>query len=196
MKQYPIEYLVSAVRQEQWPPQDRPEIVLVGRSNAGKSSLINALWGKPVAFVSSTPGKTQVLNFYNVGGKYNVVDSPGYGFAKKRAEIEAGFQGIEEYLKGRQTLRGLLIVADACRKPESEENWIVDFCNKSGIPVAVALNKSDKLNQKERAAQKKKWSNSNAEVFLVSALKRVGVGELESWMYDTWLKGVEGGGRL
>ncbi len=188
MKQYQIEYLVSAVRPDQWPPENRPEIVLVGRSNAGKSSLINAMWGKPVAFVSATPGKTQVLNFYNVGNKYNVVDSPGYGFAKKRAEIEAGFQGIEDYLSGRQTLRGLLIVADAIRQPEEEEKWIIDFCSKSSIPVAVALNKSDKLNQKERAAQKKKWSNSGVNVFFVSALEKTGVKDLESWMFDSWLR--------
>lgn len=188
MKKYTIEYVASAVRPDQWPPEDRPEILLVGRSNAGKSSLINAMWGKPIAFVSSMPGKTQVLNFYNVEGKYNVVDSPGYGFARKRAQIEAGFRGVEIYLSERPTLRGLIIVVDAIRDPEEEEAWIIEFCGKKNIPVVVALNKSDKLNQKERAAQKKKWSNSLESVFMVSSLKKTGVGELEAWMYSNWLK--------
>jgi GTP-binding protein len=188
MKKYTIKYLASAVRPDQWPPEDRPEILLVGRSNAGKSSLINALWGKSIAFVSSMPGKTQVLNFYNVENQYNVVDTPGYGFARKRAQIEAGFRGVEIYLSERPTLRGLVIVVDAIRKPEEEEEWIIEFCAKRNIPVAVALNKSDKLNQKERAAQKKKWSNSLESVFLVSSLKGTGVGELERFMYDKWLK--------
>ncbi len=185
-----IDYLVSAVNPEQWPPMNYPEIVLVGRSNAGKSSLINAMWGKPVAFVSSRPGKTQVLNFYDVGKKYRVVDSPGYGFAKRLSQIEAGFKGIETYLSARETLRGLMIIVDIKREPESEEAWILDFCKRGQIPYAVILNKSDKLNQKERGLQKKKWEKLEAPVFLVSSLDGRGVRELEAWVFEHWLKGI------
>lgn len=191
MKKYPIEYLVSAVRPDQWPTQDRSEIVLVGRSNAGKSSLINAMWGKPVAFVSSTPGKTNVLNFYNVGTKYRVVDSPGYGFARKRSELEAGLRGIEIYLNARQTLKGLLIIADVKREPEAEEKWILDFCHRSRIPVALVLNKVDKLNQKEKGQHKKRWSVVETPMFFVSAQDGEGVAELENWIFKEWLSQKE-----
>jgi GTP-binding protein len=187
MKKYAIQYLVSAVHPEQWPQGDRPEVVLVGRSNAGKSSLINALWGQPVAFVSATPGKTVVLNFYDVGRRYRVVDSPGYGYARKAADVEAGLRGIEFYLANRPTLKGLLMVADIRRELEPEEEWILEFCKKNKVPAAVVLNKSDRLNQKERAAQNKKWSRARVPVFPVSAQEKTGVEELEKWMFESWI---------
>jgi len=188
MKTQRIEYLVSAVEPEQWPVQDRPEIVLVGRSNAGKSSLINAMWRRPVAFVSSKPGKTTVLNFYNVGDSYRVVDSPGYGYARKASELQAGFRGIEVYLNARQTLKGLLIIIDSKRSVEPEEKWLIDFCRKNKVPVVAVLNKCDKLNQKERGAQKKVWSAVKIPVFMVSAQEKIGVDELENWVFDNWVK--------
>jgi len=135
----------------QLPPKSVPEIAFSGRSNVGKSSLINKLLGrKSLARVSGTPGKTVTLNFYKAGGLF-IVDLPGYGYAKTGKAERARFAKLtENYLKsGRIAL--LVQLIDFRHAPTADDLTMIDFLNESGIPYVIALTKADKLNKTERA---------------------------------------------
>lgn len=141
------EFVKSAVRPDQFPAGDLPEIAFLGRSNVGKSSLLNCLTGKNrLAFTSSTPGCTQVINFYRVDDKFHFVDLPGYGYARVPAELKAQWkQLIEQYLLDRKSLDLCFLVLDARRgwmeRDLELKNWL-EFHNRRYLVIAT---KTDKL---------------------------------------------------
>ncbi|MBX3039969.1 MAG: ribosome biogenesis GTP-binding protein YihA/YsxC [Bdellovibrionaceae bacterium] len=185
-------FIKSAVHPHEYPPDRGLEIAIAGRSNAGKSSLINLMTGSRIAKVSGTPGKTRLLNFFEMnGGKYTLVDMPGYGFAARSGdEMHDWHQMVESYLASRQVLRGLLLVMDIRREWTKDEDMLKGFTDHRGLPMAVVLTKSDKLSrneiQKAVAALKKKSSLNH--VFVVSSLKKTGHVEFEEWLYENWVK--------
>lgn len=147
-----LKLLVSAVSKKQYPLGDKPEIALAGRSNVGKSSLINKmLKRKALARVSSSPGKTATINFYDVDGVFNLVDLPGYGFAKtsKQERMRWG-KMIEEYLNTRQQLVQVILLVDFRHKPTNDDvtmyNWIVE----NGYSPIVVATKYDKVKASKR----------------------------------------------
>ena len=152
MKINTSELAVIATRRSQYPNLELPEFLLVGRSNVGKSSFINAVLGrKDLARVSSTPGKTQTLNFYLVNNSFYLVDVPGYGYASVNHEQQKKFGlMIEEYLAKRKELRRVFMIVDFRIKPTEDDVLMYQFLKYYDIPVTLILNKTDKVGSSKR----------------------------------------------
>lgn len=186
-----IQFIKSAVLPKDYPFSPKAEIAIAGRSNAGKSSFINALSKGKVAKVSSTPGKTRLLNFFAMEDSYVLVDMPGYGFAARSGdEMVEWHQMIETYLMTREQLRGLLLIMDIRREWTEDEELLKKFSDQRGFPMAVVLTKADKMtrNHINQAVAKVKKMSGLSAVFPVSSLKKTGQDEVEDYMYDNWVK--------
>lgn len=146
-----IKLLMTAVKPEQYPDESLPEIALVGRSNVGKSSLINCLANrKNIARTSSTPGKTATINFYEIAGKYRIVDLPGYGYAKvSKQEKEKWGDMIEGYLSNRQSLVQVIQLVDARHNPTSDDKMMFDWIKSYNYEPLVVATKLDKLKKSQ-----------------------------------------------
>ncbi|MBZ0273840.1 ribosome biogenesis GTP-binding protein YihA/YsxC [bacterium] len=184
MKIVSATFVTSAVDPRGYPPADLPEIAFAGRSNVGKSSLLNALVNrKGLAKTSQTPGKTRLLNFFDVNGRVRFVDLPGFGYAKvPRPMRESWRPMVEGYLKGDRDLRAVVLLVDARRGPRAEEVELLEWLDEIGIPAIVALTKIDKLNRAERTrlvrTLRETWDVSAEDYVLTSASKREGLNEL------------------
>jgi GTP-binding protein len=147
-------FLISAAKPKEFPPPGLPELAVVGRSNVGKSSLINALVGQDgLARTSRTPGRTRLVNWFEVASKppFHLVDLPGYGYAAVDVKTRESWKPlIEAYLSTRSSLAGVLLLVDIRRGPEAEELDFVPWLAERGIPVVVALTKADKLPKNKR----------------------------------------------
>lgn len=150
----PIEFLKGVVAMAGLPPADRIEVCFAGRSNVGKSSLINALTGrKGLARASNTPGRTQEINFFNVGTSHYLVDLPGYGYANAPVAIVAKWQKLlKQYLSGRQTLRRAFVLIDARHGVKPVDEDIMSLMDSSALTFQVVLTKTDKIKLSERDA--------------------------------------------
>ena len=150
----PAHYVVSAAKPSEFPAPTLPEIAVVGRSNVGKSSLINALVGQDgLARTSRTPGRTRLVNWFEVKAQltFFLVDLPGYGYAQVDQKTRESWRPlIESYLTERSTLAGVLLLIDIRRGPEDEELDFVPWLAEKNVPIAVALTKSDKLPKNKR----------------------------------------------
>ena len=138
---------ISAVRENQYPKNGLPEVVLVGKSNVGKSSFINTMINrKKLARTSSEPGKTRQLNFYNMDDKFYFVDLPGYGYSKmsKQEQVKVG-EFIEYYLKHRQEICLIIFLVDIRHDPTSNDFLMYDYVIRSGLPCMIIANKADKI---------------------------------------------------
>ena len=138
---------ISAVGPKQYPQGDLPEVVLVGKSNVGKSSFINTMINrKNLARTSNTPGKTRQINFYNIDEKFYFVDLPGYGYSKmsKEQKVTSG-RYIEEYLEKRQNIALVVHVLDIRHKPTDDDLLMYDYILRSNLPFMVVTNKADKI---------------------------------------------------
>ena len=156
MKIKSVDLEISAVRRSQYPTDEKSEYLLVGRSNVGKSSFINTLINrKNYARTSSTPGKTQTINFYKVNDEFYLVDAPGYGFAKigKTKRKKFGLM-MEDYLTNRKQLKQVFMLIDFRHRPSNEDIMMYNFLKYYKIPVTIVATKSDKigitLQQKQR----------------------------------------------
>lgn len=156
MKIKSVNLEISAVRRSQYPTDNKPEYLLVGRSNVGKSSFINTLINrKNYARTSSTPGKTQTINFYKINDEFYLVDAPGYGFAKisKTNRKKFGLM-MEDYLTNRENLKQVFMLVDFRHRPTNEDIMMYNFLKYYKIPVTIVATKSDKigitLQQKQR----------------------------------------------
>jgi GTP-binding protein len=138
-----------------------PEVALAGRSNVGKSSLINHWLQKKVARASQTPGKTQLLNFFLIDEKFVIVDLPGYGFARAPIhEQEKWSKAIDEYLNNRKNLKLILLLIDSRRGIEEEDQSLIDWANLHQKPILIILTKTDKLSRPELESLKKNYTNA------------------------------------
>jgi len=140
-------------------PQDlKPEVLIVGKSNVGKSSLINALCSKKrLAFTSSKPGHTRLLNYYDIDNKFYLVDAPGYGYAKTGIDLDRLFANMmESYFDNNKELKLVLILLDARRELSQDDQEIIGYVKESGFPYFIVITKIDKVNQKEKAALNKR----------------------------------------
>lgn len=145
------DFLKGVVAMDGLPPADRLEVCFAGRSNVGKSSLINALTGrKALARTSNTPGRTQEINFFTMGEEHYLVDVPGYGFANAPVAVVGKWQRLlKNYLSGRPSLRRVFLLIDARHGPKSVDHEIMQLLNSSAVPFQVVLTKCDKLKKGE-----------------------------------------------
>ncbi|MBR5662868.1 MAG: YihA family ribosome biogenesis GTP-binding protein [Bacilli bacterium] len=152
-----VELKSIAVRTSQYPEDNLPEFLLVGRSNVGKSSFINTLIErKNYAHTSSKPGKTTTLNFYEVNNKFYIVDVPGYGFAMGGKDKQKKFgMMIEEYLKTRESMKKVFLLVDYRHKPTEDDVLMYNFLKYYNIDVEVIATKYDKVNKNGRVKQDK-----------------------------------------
>lgn len=190
------EFITSAVKPAQYPPPDRPEIAFAGRSNVGKSSLMNMLLGrKNLVKTSSTPGRTQTINFFSVNDRFYFVDLPGYGYAKVPKAVRKSWGPmVETYLKTRRSAeesalaaeRGLcavVVILDIRRLPNQGDHDLVAWLKHYKIPTLIVLTKADKLKRNQQARQRsaiaRELSTDPSALILVSGT--TGLGRQESW---------------
>jgi len=180
MKITSAEFVTSATKPSQYPPEGLPEIAFAGRSNVGKSSLINVLVNrKRLVKTSSTPGRTQLINFFTVNGIISFVDLPGFGYAKVPDSIKKTWGPmIETYLSTRKTLKGVVLIMDIRRIPGMQELNFIEWLHYFNIPSILILTKSDKLSkmkqQNQHLAIAKALSVNKEELTLFSAKSRMG----------------------
>jgi GTP-binding protein len=173
-------FVTSAVKLSQYPPDELSEFAFAGRSNAGKSSMINALLNrKRLVKISSTPGKTQLINFFLINDAFMFVDLPGFGYAKVPKAVKKKWGNmVETYLKQRQYLKGLVLLMDIRRLPRQEEldllGWLDLYC----LPAVIVLTKADKLSKSKQKHQQnaiaKTLGVSSDRLLIFSAKTRQG----------------------
>ncbi len=175
---------IIAVRQSQYPNDEKPEFLLVGRSNVGKSSFINTLIErKNFARTSSKPGKTQTLNFYLVNNSFYLVDVPGYGYAQVSNERQRKFGlMIEEYLKNRSNLKHVFLLIDYRHKPTEDDLLMYDFLKYYNLDITIIATKYDKIGKNGREKQNKLFKEtlkcSIEEVVTFSTITKKGRSEV------------------
>lgn len=152
-------FITSAVKEGQYAPPDYPEVAFAGRSNVGKSSLINKLVNrKRLVKTSSTPGRTQLINFFQVNDELSLVDLPGYGYAKVPAAVKKQWGPmVETYIANRPNLKAVVLLMDLRRTPRQEEFDLMDWLHRYKVPTILVLTKADKLS---KTKQKKQWRNA------------------------------------
>lgn len=180
-----VTFIKSAVKPDQYPPAELPEIAFVGRSNVGKSSLINLLVNrKNLVRTSNTPGRTQLINFFSVNSdSFMLVDLPGYGFAKVPLAVKKDWGPMMgAYLSKRETLRGVVLILDVRREPSAEDLQMLDLLRANNIPPVLVITKCDKVSKNERKRQAQLIAGTlqlqETEFLFFSALTREGVEEI------------------
>ena len=177
-------FVGSAVRREQFPRDGLPEVAFLGRSNVGKSSLLNALArSRNLARVSAQPGRTQTVNFFRVGNEMYLADLPGYGYARVPEAVRAGWEQIvTTYLTDRAPLALCLFLVDSRHEPSQGDETLREWLGHFGFPYVVAATKSDKLGRAELARRVKALragiGQAARDVIAVSAQDRTGIEEL------------------
>lgn len=187
-----LKFITSAADSNGWPKGKKPEIALAGRSNAGKSSFINALGGSSkLAKVSQVPGKTRLLNFFEAGTHYTLVDMPGYGFSKRSGDEQNSWAAlVEDYVAERTLLVGLVLLMDIRRDWTEDEQQIIDFAQAHGRRVAVALTKVDTVTRNEAVKLRNNIQRVSGErdLFLISIRDTKSIQELEKFIFNEWIK--------
>ena len=153
-----VNFVKSCPNRKEKPQDVKPEVLVVGKSNVGKSSLINALCDKKrLAFTSSKPGHTRLLNYYDIDKKFYIVDAPGYGYAKGGIDLDRLFaEMMDSYFSNNRELKLVLVLLDARREISNDDQEIIDYIKESGFPYFIVITKIDKVNQKEKAALNKR----------------------------------------
>ncbi|NVM57131.1 MAG: YihA family ribosome biogenesis GTP-binding protein [Desulfobacterales bacterium] len=179
------QFVTSAVKPSQYPSPNRPEVAFGGRSNVGKSSLINTLLGrKNLVKTSSTPGRTQTINFFLINDSFYFVDLPGYGYAKAPVEVRKKWGPmVEKYLNGRQNLCAVVVILDVRRMPNQADHDLLGWLAHYNIPEIVVLTKADKLKKNKQAQQRtliaEELSKDPSSLILFSAA--TGLGKQQLW---------------
>ncbi len=181
MKIKTVEFIKSAAEFSQAPFDGRPHLAIAGRSNVGKSTLINYLLNRrSLARTSGKPGHTRLLNFFLVNNAFYLVDLPGYGYAAVDRKTKGDWGPmVHDYLEGHEDIKALLLLMDLRRKPEKEEDRLMSWLNEYGLPFFPVLTKIDKLKPQARAKKLRLWREQlqeevHGELFPVSALNKSG----------------------
>ncbi len=181
------DFVLGVAGLNQLPEPDRSEVAFIGRSNVGKSSLINALTGrKDLARTSNTPGRTQQLNFFDLGGKIYVVDLPGYGYAKvSKSQVEDWTKLMKKYLRGRPNLRCVFVLIDARHGLKASDIEMMEMLDLTAVNYRIVLTKCDKQKNEQLAVTKqkietiiKKHAAAQPTIVQTSAWKKFGLDEL------------------
>ena len=193
-----VEFLTSAVRKDQYPPEGVPEIAFAGRSNVGKASLINLLTNrKKLAKVSQNPGKTRTINFFTVNGTFRIVDLPGYGYAKvSKAEAEKWGPMMEDYLSSRPDLLKVVQLVDIRHAPSAQDRQMYEYLQYYGLDGLVVATKADKVSRGEAAKniaviRRDLKLKKGDRVIPVSALNKTGTEEILAAMEEILLAGKQ-----
>ena len=188
-----IDFCGSFTQLEKMPKDKLPEIAFIGRSNVGKSSLINNLCNRKIAKTSSTPGKTQLINFFKINKKFYLVDLPGYGYAKVTPEVKKKWEAfIDIYLQKRETLKAVFLLLDIRREPNEHDrmliSWVKSLSAVSELRPVYVLTKADKLGRsaiaKSKAEIAKALFVSQHEMFVHSSVSGDGKKELQKCIDD------------
>jgi GTP-binding protein len=183
------EFITAAVDVDVLPPPDLPEVAFAGRSNVGKSSLLNALVGRrALARTSSTPGRTREIIFFDLGGRLRLVDLPGYGYARaSKQAVAAWTRLIEDYLRGRPNLRRVLLLVDCRMGLKESDETALSLLDQAAVPVKIVVTKVDKAGDSERAeahatveAALRAHPAALPHIAETSALKGQGIAELRA----------------
>ncbi|MGV8073989.1 MAG: ribosome biogenesis GTP-binding protein YihA/YsxC [Syntrophobacteraceae bacterium] len=188
------EFVKSAFEPGHYPPDDLPEVAFAGRSNVGKSSLINSLvQRKKLVRTSNTPGQTQSINFFNVNGAFHFVDLPGYGFARVPEKIRALWKPmVETYIERRKSLRGIVQIIDTRHPPTPEDLQLWNWLRARGTPVLAVLTKTDKVKRALLDSLQRRAAASlgilHDEIIPFSAITQQGreliLEKLQLWLFD------------
>ena len=185
MKIKKADFLTSAAKSGQYPDETLPEVAFAGRSNVGKSSLINTLTGrKALAKVSSSPGKTRTINFFLIDGAWRIVDLPGYGYAKvSKSESQAWGKMMESYLENRSNLRKVVQLVDCRHAPTAQDKQMYEYLRYYGLDGLVVATKADKLSRNElnknlAVIKKELELTEEDQIVPVSSLNKTGVEQL------------------
>lgn len=184
-----IRFIQSASRYDQFPESSMPQVAIAGRSNSGKSSFINSFSRQKIAKVSGTPGKTRLLNIFDVEKKFWLVDMPGYGYAA-RSHSERGQweKMIEEYLVNSEQLKGIILLMDIRRKWSDEEMMLLEFCKAHNLGIIVGLTKADKLSRSKWKSQLLQLEKElEVPCFALSSLKKWGMRDIIGHVLQNWL---------
>ena len=191
---HPARFLVSASRLDQAPTDRGAEVAFAGRSNAGKSSALNAITGqKALARISKTPGRTQLINFFTIDPERRLVDLPGYGYARVSVAVKERWQReLARYLERRESLKGLILLMDIRHMFKDTDRQLLEWGWHAGLPMHILLTKADKLGAGaarsacQQCGRHLQALNPEASVQLFSALKHTGVeavrAQLEDWL--------------
>src|SRR5271166_1680545 len=195
-------FIAGAASRSVLPPEELPEIAFVGRSNVGKSSLVNALTGRRVlARISNTPGRTRQINFFDLGGRLMLVDLPGYGYAEApRTEIGRWTALLRRYLETRTALRRVCVLVDSRHGIKEIDHPLMRLLDASGVSYQIVLTKTDKLGSGElaliaerTAAELATHPAAHPEIHLTSALERRGIAALRASLGSFALSADRGG---
>ena len=179
-----VTFVKSCPTRKEKPQVQKSEVLIVGKSNVGKSSLINALCNKKkMAFTSSKPGHTRLLNYYDIDGAFYMVDAPGYGYAKGGLDLDRLFANMmESYFDNNNELKLVLILLDARRELSVDDQEIIDFVKESNVSYFIVVTKYDKVNQKEKASLNKRLAVegfNKEQIFYTSSLSNDGLNLLK-----------------
>ncbi len=185
-------FIIGAVQIENLPTVNLPEIAFIGRSNVGKSSIINAILNRRIAIVSNTPGRTRQLNFFLVANKFHLVDLPGYGYAKaSKSEIKGWNNLIYDYLRGRVELRRIFMLIDSRFGIKPNDLEMIRFLSGYATTVQIILTKTDKLKAAELKAVEdktleeiKKYAICYNKIISTSSVKKDGIGLIREEIYN------------
>ena len=177
--------VISAVRRSQYPDDDLPEFIMLGRSNVGKSSFLNTIVNrKNLARISSKPGKTSTINFFNVDNNFYLVDVPGYGYADtSKEEIHKFGLMVEEYLEKRKQLKRVFLLIDFRHSPTNDDKIMYDYLKYYRIPVTIIATKLDKVSSKEKEKNLKNLKDTldivvGDNIVLFSSVNKIGKEEV------------------
>ena len=179
-----VTFVKSCPTRKEKPQVTKSEVLIVGKSNVGKSSLINAMCNKKkMAFTSSKPGHTRLLNYYDIDNAFYIVDAPGYGYAKGGLDLDRLFATMmESYFDSNKELKLVLILLDARRELSADDQEIIDFVKESNVSYFIVVTKYDKVNQKEKAALNKRLAVegfNKEQIFYTSSLSNDGLNLLK-----------------
>ena len=179
-----VTFVKSCPTRKEKPQVIKSEVLIVGKSNVGKSSLINALCNKKkMAFTSSKPGHTRLLNYYDIDNAFYIVDAPGYGYAKGGLDLDRLFASMmESYFDNNNELKLVLILLDARRELSEDDQEIINFVKESNVSYFIVITKYDKVNQKEKASLNKHLASegfNKEQIFYTSSLNNDGLNLLK-----------------